>query len=52
VHPSKYAKNSPGEDFGEALQLYQQVKGTPQEAEIRKLMPERFKIIEELLAGK
>ena len=33
-------------------QLYQQVKGTPQEAEIRALMPARFKIIEELLAGK
>lgn len=49
VAPSEYAKNSPGEDFGEALQLYQQVKGTPQEEEIRQLMPERYKIIKELL---
>lgn len=52
VHASQYAKNSFGEDFAETLQLYQQVKGTPQEAEIRALMPERFKIIDELLAGK
>lgn len=52
VHASGYAKNSFGEDFAETLQLYQQVKGTPQEAEVRALMPERFKIIDALLAGK
>ena len=49
---SKYAKSAPGEDFGETLQLYEQVRGTPQEAEIRALMPERFKIIDEIKAGK
>jgi len=52
ISSSQYAKKSQGEDFAETLQLYQQVKGTPQEAEVRALMPERFKIIDELLAGK
>jgi peptidoglycan hydrolase-like protein with peptidoglycan-binding domain len=52
VHASKYAKNAQGEDFAETLKLYQMVKGTPQEAEMRALMPERFKIIDGLLAGK
>lgn len=52
ISSSQYAKKSQGEDFAETLQLYQQVKGTPQEAEVRALMPERFKIIDELLSGK
>ncbi|RKG63094.1 hypothetical protein D7W79_40625 [Corallococcus exercitus] len=52
IVPSKYAKASVGEDFGETLQLYQQVKGTSQEAEVRAMMPERFKIIDSLIAGK
>lgn len=52
VHASAYAKKSQGEDFSETLKLYQMVKGTPQEAELRALMPERFKIIDEILAGK
>jgi peptidoglycan hydrolase-like protein with peptidoglycan-binding domain len=52
THASAYAKNSESEDFAETLQLYQQVKGTPQEAEVRAVMPERFKIIDDLLAGK
>ncbi|RKH39101.1 hypothetical protein D7X12_24560 [Corallococcus sicarius] len=52
IVPSKYAKAAPSEDFGEALQLYQQVKGTPKEAEVRAMMPERFKIIDALLAEK
>jgi WXG100 family type VII secretion target len=49
---SKYAKSSPGEDFSETLQLYHQVKGTHQEAVVRKRMPERFKLIDEIVAGK
>ncbi|WP_257457752.1 putative zinc-binding metallopeptidase [Archangium lipolyticum] len=49
---SGYAKASPGEDFAETLLIYQQAKGTPREAEFRAMMPERFKIIDELLAGK
>ena len=52
VVPSKYAKASVSEDFAETLQVYQQVKGTPQEAEMRALMPGRFRIIDELLSGK
>ena len=52
IVPSQYAKASMDEDFGEALQLYRQVKGTTKEAEVRALMPERFKIIDELLSGK
>lgn len=52
IVPSKYGKASVGEDFSETLVLYHQSKGTPQEAELRALMPERFKIIDEMLAGK
>lgn len=52
VVASKYAKNSPDEDFAETLQLYEQVRGTPQEAEMRALMPERFRLIDKLLAAK
>jgi len=52
THASQYAKKAQGEDFSETLKLYQMVKGTPKEAEIRALMPERFKIIDEILAGK
>ena len=52
VHASQYAKNNHDEDFGESLQLYEQVRGTPQEAEMRALMPERFKLIDGLLGKK
>jgi hypothetical protein len=48
--PSQYARKSPGEDFGETLQLYMQVKGTEKEAEIRALMPARFKILDDVLS--
>lgn len=48
---SQYARSSPGEDFSETLALYMKVKGTPEEAEIRALMPERFKIIDKLLGN-
>jgi hypothetical protein len=52
VVASQYAKASPGEDFGETLQAYFQVKGTPAEKELRALMPARMKIIDGLLAPK
>ncbi|MEZ4726308.1 MAG: WXG100 family type VII secretion target [Caldilineaceae bacterium] len=52
VSASRYAQNSPGEDFSETLQLYHQVKGTPEEAVMRARMPQRFKIIDEIVAGK
>ncbi|WNG57589.1 hypothetical protein F0U59_24630 [Archangium gephyra] len=48
--PSHYARNAPGEDFAETLVLYQKVRGTPQEAEVRALMPGRFRILDELLS--
>ncbi|MCY1041899.1 hypothetical protein OV208_11295 [Corallococcus sp. bb12-1] len=46
--PSNYARNSPSEDFAETLVLYEKVHGTPQEAEVRALMPGRFRLIDEL----
>lgn len=46
---SVYAKNARGEDFSETLELYMRVKGTPQEAEIRAIMPERFAILDKLV---
>jgi hypothetical protein len=46
MHPSQYARSSGDEDFAESLALYQQVKGTPQEAEQRKLFPGRFAILD------
>ncbi|HZI12179.1 MAG TPA: hypothetical protein VE153_17480 [Myxococcus sp.] len=52
IIPSQYGKASVGEDFAETLVIYHQNKGTPRDAELRALMPERYKIIDELLAGK
>lgn len=49
LSPSTYAKNARGEDFSETLELYMRVKGTPQEAEIRAIMPERFAILDKLV---
>lgn len=49
---SKYAKAAPSEDFSETLQLYYQVRGTPEEAAARSRMPARFKIIDDILAGR
>lgn len=46
---SGYAKNNPDEDFAETYALYFQVRGTPQEAEVRALMPERFRLIDEIV---
>lgn len=49
VSPSRYAMNSPGEDFSEFLTLVTAVRGTPQEAELRALMPNRFEAAAALL---
>lgn len=46
VSPSTYATNSPQEDFAETMVLYQRVRGTPQEAEVRAMMPERFRVLD------
>jgi hypothetical protein len=47
--PSKYARSSLGEDFSETLAVYQRVRGTPREAELRGMMPERFAILDKLM---
>ncbi len=49
VRPSTYSKNNITEDFAEATAIYRNVRGTPLEAEMRALMPERFKILDELI---
>lgn len=39
---------SPTEDFAEAYLIYHAVVGTPDEAQMRALMPERFKILDQM----
>lgn len=51
VAVSQYAKNNPGEDFAETYSVYLDVLGTPREAELRALMPERFAILDEIHGG-
>jgi len=46
---STYGNNSPGEDFSEALQQYMTYKGTKYEADARKLWPNRFAIIDNMV---
>ena len=52
VSPSAYARSSPDEDFAETLALYMKVKGTPREAEIRAIMPERFALMDQILENR
>jgi hypothetical protein len=64
VSPSKYGHGAPGDketagkgwtvhdDFAEAMLLYQRVKGTAQEPEMRRLFPERFKVLDEMTKAK
>ena len=40
---------APAEDFSETLAAYFIARDTPQLAELRRLMPERFKIVDGLL---
>lgn len=48
--PSKYAARSFQEDVAETAQRYFQVKGTPEEATMKRELPRRFAMIEALLA--
>ncbi|MBL8949449.1 MAG: hypothetical protein JNK82_01640 [Myxococcaceae bacterium] len=48
---SDYAAADVGEDFAETFALYSQVKGTEQEAGLRQMLPERFRLIDALVAG-
>jgi hypothetical protein len=48
ITPSGYAKYSPERDFSETIKLFEQVRGTPQEAEIRRLLEERLRVIQEI----
>ena len=34
------------DDYAESLLLYARVKGTPEEAKMRALMPERFRVLD------
>jgi hypothetical protein len=48
ITPSGYAKYSPQRDFSETVKLFEQVRGTPQEAEVRRLLEERLRVIQEI----
>jgi hypothetical protein len=48
---STYARSSRTEDFSETLELYQLVRGTPQEAQYRAAMPNRFQMLDQVLAS-
>ncbi len=46
TYPSRYAKNSPGEDVSETLMVYATSQGTPLYEEYKRMYPNRFKILE------
>src|SRR5262249_38300374 len=48
---SKYAKNNVAEDFAESYALYSMSKGTPAHDAYRKIMPERFKMLDQIYGG-
>lgn len=48
-YPSEYSKSAPKEDFSEALTMYTVTKGTPCEDAARKLYPNRYRLLDELL---
>jgi hypothetical protein len=50
--PSTYADSSSGEDFSESLVMYSLSKGTVCEAPAKKLYPNRYKVLDELMAPK
>lgn len=47
IVPSVYARDSANEDLAEMLVFYEQVRNTPQEAELRRLFPARFALLDE-----
>jgi peptidoglycan hydrolase-like protein with peptidoglycan-binding domain len=50
--PSRYAKNTPAEDFAESAALYRASKGdATSAAELRKIFPERFKMLDAMGFG-
>ena len=51
VVPSNYARNAATGDFSEALSLYYVVRGTPQEAEMRRILSNRFEQIDRHFPG-
>lgn len=50
VDASAYARSSPAEDFAETYALYMAVRGTADEAETRALLPNRFALLDALVA--
>lgn len=46
IVPSNYARNAATEDFSETLELYHTVRGTTLEPQMRKMMPDRFRLID------
>jgi hypothetical protein len=44
--PGSTVCTSVKDDFAETYRLYKHVKGTPEGEEMRRLMPERFKILD------
>ncbi|NPC78776.1 hypothetical protein HPC49_11045, partial [Pyxidicoccus fallax] len=50
--PSHYARDDFQEDFSEAVKLYDQVRGTPHEAELRAMMPNRFALLDQFFKDK
>jgi type VI secretion system secreted protein VgrG len=50
--PSKYADNSPGEDFSESLVMYSLSKGTPCEDTAKKLYPKRYETLDNMFGAK
>lgn len=49
LHVSHYATSSNDEDFAETLEQYQATRGTPQEAELRRLFPARYAILDRMV---
>lgn len=52
VAASGYARSSQGEDFAEFLQLYETVRGTPDEPHMRRLFPNRYRVLDQVLAAR
>ncbi len=50
--PSRYADNSPGEDFSESLVMYSLSKGTPCEDTAKKLYPKRYETLDKMFGAK
>ena len=49
---STYAKHNPAEDFAESYRLYAQTVGTQRHAELRNIMPDRFRVLDAIWTGR